>query len=158
MTCPFWLQGGKIVFPLPRFRFPFTALLAALTALSVCSCGRQSAGVHPVHGLVFVAGQPAAGAIVVFHALHNSSIDAPRPSGRVAADGSFVLSTFAPGDGAPAGEYGVAVAWYGDAPPDPVTGQRAVKLAPGYGNRAVTPLRAVVRDRATDLPAFNLPN
>ncbi len=146
------------MFSMPRFRFSPTALLAALTAMSICSCGRQSAGVHPVHGLVFVAGQPAAGAVVVFHPLHASSIDMPRPSGRVAADGSFVLTTFRPGDGAPAGEYGVAVAWYGEAPPDPVTGQRVVRLAPAYGNRAVTPLRAVVRNGATDLPAFNLPN
>jgi hypothetical protein len=57
--------------------------------------------------------QPAAGAFVVFHAQSPAVADAAaaRPFAYVQEDGSFRLTTYAEGDGAPVGEYGVTIVW-----------------------------------------------
>jgi hypothetical protein len=128
----------------------------AVLAVLFAGCGSRPR-LHPVRGQVFVAGKPAHGAIVVFHLLDSTSPDAPKPSGRVGPDGSFTLSTFAPGDGAPPGEYGVAIAWLDDASSaNPVTGELPVKLSPRYAQPATSQLRARVEERANDIPAFRL--
>src|SRR5262249_23227621 len=113
---------------------------------------------HPVRGQVFVAGKPAVGAVVVFHPVDSPAADAPKPSGRVTADGSFTLSTYVPGDGAPAGDYAVAIAWFGDgAQADPVTGERPMKLAPHYADPSTSRLSARIKDGPNAVPAFKLP-
>jgi hypothetical protein len=129
--------------------------VAVLAALLAGSCGTKLK-LHPVRGQVFVAGKPAHGAIVVFHPLDTSSPDAPKPSGRVGADGSFTLSTFSPGDGAPAGEYGVAIAWLDDAPPHPVTGEVPAKLSPRYSQPSTSRLVVRVAEGVNEVPPFKL--
>src|SRR5262249_21168952 len=65
---------------------------------------------HPVVGKVVLNGQPVAGACGVFA----STAKEPRPPRADAfteADGSFVLSTYEAGDGAPVGDYKVTVVW-----------------------------------------------
>lgn len=52
---------------------------------------------------------PAAGATVTF--VSKADPKAALPTATVAADGTFTLSTFEPGDGAPAGDYAVTVYW-----------------------------------------------
>jgi hypothetical protein len=68
--------------------------------------------VHPVKGRVTVGGQPAAGAFVLLVPVNESSQPTdPRPRAEVQADGSFMVWTYAPDDGAPAGEYVVTITW-----------------------------------------------
>jgi hypothetical protein len=70
--------------------------------------------VYPVEGKVLVGGVPAAYAHVTFHPVDGA---AHLPVGRAGPDGLFTLATFAPGDGAPAGEYVVTVVWPNDSIP-----------------------------------------
>jgi hypothetical protein len=148
-----------MIVPQPRRPHGLVARFTApLLALLFCSCGSNAVRVHPVRGQLFVAGQPAVGAVVVFHPLNPSGPAAPHPSACVGPDGSFMLTTYARKDGAPAGAYAVAVAWFGDvSQANPVTGDLPVKLSPSYGNAAVTPLRAEVKNGPNVIPAFNLP-
>jgi hypothetical protein len=93
-----------------RSRLRRFAVGSAFTVLAVtgpaCSSG---GGLHPVHGTVTVNGEPAAGAVVVFHP-EGGGMKAVPPTAVVAPDGTFTLAT---GDkpGAPAGNYVVTVTW-----------------------------------------------
>lgn len=141
-----------------RNTFVLRHILCALAALLLCSCSSR-APLHPVRGKLFVAGQPADGAVIVFHPANQASSGAhPPPAATVQADGSFTLSTFESGDGAPAGDYVVAVSWL---PPDPAlsTTQKrpTVALSEKYGDRRFTPLRAKVVAGPNELPPFQLP-
>src|SRR4029079_18674285 len=64
---------------------------------------------HPVRGQVSVNGDPAAGAVIVFHP-DGGGLQAVPPTAVVARDGTFALAT---GDkpGAAAGNYVVTVTW-----------------------------------------------
>jgi hypothetical protein len=126
--------------------------LAALT-VPLASCG-SGPKLSPVTGKVLYAGQPAEGATVVFH-LINGAADAPKPSGTVAADGSFRLTTYKLGEGAPPGEYVVAVTWF---PPNAreLANPRS-KLPERYGDPSASPLRATVREEPTELQPFLIP-
>jgi hypothetical protein len=91
---------GRLLIPL--------ALLAA-----AAGCSKKSAPqlpVHPVTGQVVVNGQPAAGAMVVFHP-KDQAAGLPTPNAVVDKQGNYTLSTYAASDGAPAGEYVVTVVW-----------------------------------------------
>src|SRR5262249_20625009 len=97
------------------------------------------------------------GAIVVLHPLEPPAPGSRPPSGRVETDGSFTLSTFVPGDGAPAGDYRVAIAWLADVSrADPVTGEVPRKLAPRYADPKTSDLRAQVKEGPNELPPFQL--
>lgn len=65
----------------------------------------------PVRGTLFVGGEPAAGAFVVFHPASSSEAKTTNPNGRVQADGTFQLTTYESQDGAPANEYVVTIFW-----------------------------------------------
>jgi hypothetical protein len=69
---------------------------------------------YPVSGTVKVQGEPASGAFVVFHPknLPSQGAEPIRPSAHVKTDGSFQLTSFDNGDGAPAGSYVVTVQWH----------------------------------------------
>jgi hypothetical protein len=126
-------------------------------ALAAVSCGGSENALYPARGQVFVRGKPAEGAIVVLHPQDDPALNAPRPSGRVGADGSYVLGTRGPGDGAPAGKYNVAIAWIADgSQPNPQTGEVPVKLAPIYADPRTSGLRADIKEGPNDIPAFRL--
>lgn len=81
------------------------ALLFSLAAVAGCGGPPKT---YLVHGMVvFPDGQPLTRGTVEFETLHqNKAITA---SGEIAKDGTFRLGTFAPNDGAIAGEHRVAV-------------------------------------------------
>jgi hypothetical protein len=60
-------------------------------------------------GTVLLHGKPAVGAYVVFHPQFEYDKDADPPNSVVAEDGTYDLSTYGKGDGAPAGAYEVAI-------------------------------------------------
>ncbi len=138
-------------------RCPMFVLLGV--ALLCASC-QQRPRLVPVRGQVLLDGQPAAGALVVFHPAHDAGPQALRPSGRVQADGSFTLRTYSPADGtttdgAPPGDYVVAINWF---PPN-VGEYRSVipdKLQGRYSDARTSGLHAQVRDEPTELPPFQL--
>jgi len=85
--------------------------MAACTAVvfaAGCS-GEKKIPTFPVTGKVLTAdGGPVDRALIVLH-LQSSNATAPKPRGTTNADGSFELSTFNTGDGAPEGRYQVSI-------------------------------------------------
>ncbi len=103
---------------LPSRRWLAITALAAL-ALSGCGDKYDHEPVYPVSGAVFVGDQPAAGAMVTFHPA--DQLDNPRARRAIATvepDGSYMMTTYFPGDGAPPGEYVVTLNWPGELPPN----------------------------------------
>jgi hypothetical protein len=76
---------------------------------------------YPVSGNIYVNGQPAAGAKIECYAVNDSNLLALRPHAIAGPDGSFKLTTYKTGDGAPAGTYALTVKW----PTPPKFGQEA---------------------------------
>lgn len=137
------------------FNVRFLGLALILSALPACSSPRPA--LYPVHGKVFFDGRPAAGALVVFHPTRPTDPNIPRPSGTVRGDGSFSLGTYAPDDGAPPGDYRVAIVWR--TAPSPAASQKGDitnRLPDRYGNPQTSQLYAEVKDRPTELEPFKL--
>lgn len=69
--------------------------------------------VYPVVGQVSYKGEPADGAVVVFQGIDEKLMgqQAPLPRAKCDTDGRFSLTSFKRGDGAPAGNYCVAIVW-----------------------------------------------
>jgi hypothetical protein len=93
---------------------------------------------HPVKGSVYLDGVPAVNATVVFYLL---GADPKKPTragdALVEPDGSFVMSTYAAGDGAPAGKYIVTVTRGKLSPSQEIPAK--------YARPATSPLRVEVK-------------
>lgn len=100
------LAQRNAVNPLPRFA-PGVLLAGVLFCLT--SCGPSGPKLYPVRGKLTFDGVAPAGATVVLEPVGGGK---ERPTGVVAADGTFTLSTYPHGDGAPAGEYKPLFTWY----------------------------------------------
>jgi hypothetical protein len=135
-------------------RPPFLLFLVVL-ATACASCSSDRVKVYPVTGKVFYQGQPAQGAVVVFHPAGNTDPNALHPQGTVAADGSFRLTTYKEHDGAPPGQYDVTVIW--TRPTQPGGRDDEVSLLPvRYQIPATSGLRAQVKPESNELAAFQL--
>jgi len=77
--------------------------------LAGCSSGKKAPVCHPVHGTVTSKGKPLAEAVVVFHRVGGDVEGNQKPMAIAKADGSFDLTTYRSGDGAPPGEYAITV-------------------------------------------------
>lgn len=80
--------------------------LVALVCAAVAGCGRGISAPRtvPTSGTVLFQGKPLAGVKVTLHSKSGMKFT---PNGVTGQDGRFVLSTGAPADGAPPGEYSV---------------------------------------------------
>lgn len=96
-------------------RLPGVGLLSVCLVLASGGCRpsqqHERLPVYPVRGQVFYQGRPAVGALVRLHPLPPTPTPPFLPRGLVGADGSFTLTTYDPGDGAPAGDYAVSLDW-----------------------------------------------
>jgi hypothetical protein len=108
----------------------------------------------PVRGKVLVDGKPVKDLIVKLHPPDES----PRtlvPNARTADDGTFSVTSYIGGDGAPRGKYKVTVEW--------LTYQQLGnqwrgpnKLLDKYGGTETTPFDVAVTDQPVDLPTYNV--
>ena len=105
---------------------------------------------HPVRGMVYLDGAAAAGATVSFHFQDPEGKKGFRFAGDgiVEGDGSFVVSSFGPFDGLPAGEYAVTVAFDGRYG---IGRDRRGQIPAAYTRAETTPLKAVVRAGKNEL-------
>lgn len=121
--------------------------------LSACSGDSKPAAdqkpTYPAQGSVLLDGKAVANAVVILHPIEERNEKLVRSYGRTAADGSFSLSTYKPGDGAPAGKYIVTI-MVADADDEnkSIPAQFAV---PTTSN-----LRAEIREGDNIVPAFRL--
>jgi hypothetical protein len=74
-----------------------------------CSSAKKGPVCHPVHGKVTAKGKPLAEAVVVLHRIGGDVEGNQKPMAVAKADGTFELTTFHSGDGAPPGEYAITV-------------------------------------------------
>ena len=137
-----WLRVRKLV--------QLFAVGVAAALLSACG-GNSAPKLYPVRGQLLWNEQPAEGAQIVFHPVEATGL---MPSGTVGKDGTFTLTTYPHGDGAPAGDYAVVVTWY---PPDARSLDNPQdKLKGRYADPTQSQLKATVKTEPNELPAFRL--
>jgi hypothetical protein len=143
----------------PAFRSPpplrrILAGFAACAGVTLAGCGTKGPELHPVKGTVLVNKKAAANATVVLHPVNPTTPDAPKPRGKVNADGSFTLTTNTEGDGAPAGDYRVTVEqWLAGARPDDPPANR---LPAKFANPTTSGLTATIAAGTTELQAIEI--
>jgi hypothetical protein len=139
-------------------------VIAGLT-LWCASCSQTSGPpkkvCYPVKGQLFVKGQPAVGALVIFHPQGNTDSNEwldGYPRARVGSDGTFEAETYGERDGAPAGDYVLLVSWSGgggsEESEETVTVDR---LGGRYSDAATSPLKVKVESGPTELAPIRLP-
>jgi len=151
-------------FPLSGRLAPRGTWLVASLAIGLLgpACGGTPTGrppLYPARGRVLFGDKPLGGALVVLVAEATPGgpgPEVPPPSATTDDDGTFVLSTYDPADGAPAGDYRVKVSTA------PVSGvdrgilekrARAVDVLKGrYMDPATTGLKASIRPGENDVP------
>jgi hypothetical protein len=126
-------------------------IVAILAIAFAAGCGESNLQqpTFPVSGTLTYEGQPVAGATIVFHPTDKSKFKwDERPQAKTDADGKFTVFTYKPGDGAPAGDYKVAVALIvvGDDGDDQVkrTKGKPASLPAKYADPAQSGLTATV--------------
>lgn len=97
--------------PLPALATVWTTVLivAGLTGCTEVDGSRLPA--HPTQGTITFEGQPIPGAFLVLHPQDEAASGNPTATAHVQSDGTFAVSTYDSGDGAPAGDYVVTVQW-----------------------------------------------
>jgi hypothetical protein len=130
------------------------SLMAAGLILQCPACGEAPPAIKDkkptfaVQGKILVDGQPLADAVVTFHPHGEAGAKVTRSYAKTDASGSFKLSTYEPGDGAPAGRYLVTV--YQD--PD----QPGASLPERYHSPATSGIVAEVKQQDNELEPFRL--
>ena len=132
--------GRRGFAPLRQF-WPSLFLLASAAAL--VGCGESWVEVFPVSGTVKVDGQAPQGAQIVLHPVTPAGPDAVAPTGSVNADGSFAITSYTTGDGAPPGEYTATIQWYKFD--EKLGGPGGNVLPPEYATPKTTPIKVSVQ-------------
>jgi hypothetical protein len=162
------MTNGKtgVRFLFGGFRSPITplGLLPVVLCLLLLGCGPGRPERAPVHGKITFQGKPVTTGRIAFYPEPGRSASSP-----IAADGSYKLTTFEPGDGALLGKHVVTItATEGTGGPMPKTIEDekrhgmpvagAVKwLVPQkYSDRSSTPLRAVEVKKGENSLDFDL--
>jgi len=126
--------------------------------LSTISCSKQGLELHPVSGEVMFNGKAPEGAVVYLNPTGGIAMLETLPTGVVTADGKFIIGTIEPGDGAPAGDYNVSIAWY---PPNLqeiliATGKAPSLLPPHLSDPKTSGLKIQVKEGSNEIPVFKL--
>lgn len=135
--------------------------LLLFAAISLSSCQAEKS-YFPVHGKVLADGKPAQGATVVFHPMDEADAKLVKPSAVVQADGSFAIQSYlmqsrVVKEGAPAGQYLVTFTWYPPNLQEHLGSEKLPdKLEGKYADPKASELKAVVEEKPTELPPFQL--
>ena len=134
-------------------------ILAALGLSAACllhaGCGKKGIDLQPVRGQVLFEGQPAEGVQVVFQPTSEmNGREKLISSGKTGADGSFTLTTYPDGEGAPVGDYIVLASWYPSNAREVENARN--KLPAKYANAAEPVLKATVKIGENQLEPFRL--
>lgn len=138
---------------------PLSVLSVVVGAFAATGCGGFSnpwETVYQTHGQVQLAGKPVPGATLVLYPTDSAVPASIRPTASTDAEGRFRLGTFSREDGAPAGEYRVAVVWHPlvNDRGGPVRGPN--KLPVKYSQPDSTPLTARIEAGENRLPVIDL--
>lgn len=126
-------------------------------ALSGCSGGKEPwETTYPVSGVVTYNGKPVANADISFFPEDQSFPDVVRPKAKSGEDGTFVISTFGGGDGAPAGNYKVTIVRHEIAVSKDTIVAKPNDLPNKYSKRDTTDLAVQVEASPNNLAPFEL--
>jgi hypothetical protein len=131
------------------------SLLTLVATLAGCGeDGDPRPEVFPVTGQLTVNGEPAAGARIVLHPASGEDFDqqGSRPFAIVNQDGSFAVTTYEEGDGAPAGDYRVGVIWIAD----PASTNSWDKLGHRFVNPERSDLKVTVKPEPNQLEPLKI--
>lgn len=142
------------------------ACFALVLAVSIAGCGSSKPETVPAGGKVaYRKSTVPAGALVVFHPVDPAveKLIGGKPFAKVKDDGTFELSTFGEGDGAPPGDYGVTIDWRPAAKGgkfalggDGGDAGGAPKLNAKYGNPSAPAFKATVKKGDPNQFAFDV--
>jgi hypothetical protein len=142
------LTDGSESFEITTMRY-----IGFTLALLAVSCSGRDYGDRPPYaasGKVMVNDQPAKGALVILY--ESPPVPGrPAPQGTVGDDGTFVLSTYDPGDGAPAGDYKVSITWRTSRKEGAMD-----RLNRAFANAETSGLVAKIEKKSNVLPPFDL--
>ena len=95
-------------------RFPHHLVFGVAAVLALAGCGKSSPWetTYKASGKVIFKGQPISGAQLIFYPKDPSAPKTIRPTATTDDAGTFTISTHHKEDGAPAGDYRVAVVWH----------------------------------------------
>lgn len=132
-------------------------LVVLSSALLGCGCGHQpKIPLQKTTGELTINGVVPVGAIIGLHPVAGDfDKQGSRPAARVLENGSFVVSTYATGDGAPLGEYKASIIWP-QFPGRDDPGEDRMKGK--YSNPQSTPITVNVRIGEATLEPINLEN
>jgi hypothetical protein len=143
------------------------AVVVGGLSVMALGCGDHLATV-PVTGSVRVDGKPVAGVQVVLHPVDadDERLTKLRPTGRTAADGTFVIGTYEMSDGAPVAEYRITAEWFSGGPEtttsetaDPEANSAATqtdRLGGRFANPETSAFKASVGRPSSEIPALDL--
>lgn len=141
-----------------RLSRKLSILTASLVMLSAIGCGETSTDipVHPARGTATYRNKPLAGAIVSLHPKGEVAAADARPSATVQPDGTFELTTFRSGDGAPEGEYVATLHWF-----RPVNQNGEVRPGPNvlpkkYASAVSSDIQVRIEAGSNELPPIQL--
>ncbi len=139
-------------------RLALTALgIAALVLVYFWLPGRETedfATLQPARGTVLYEGRPLPTAAILLHPVGGKR-DVPRPQALSRDDGTFVLTTYRPDDGAPPGDYQVTVVYYEKQDPSDESKPRNL-LPPRYARPETSGLAVRIGEGENQLPPLRL--
>jgi predicted small lipoprotein YifL len=133
-------------------------LTAAALLVGLAGCRDAPPATYPVTGRLTIRGQPVAGADLWFFESDGRAPGMARPYATTDADGRFRLSTYGMNDGAPAGEYRVAVSWKGPLrgiPPDQRDAMPEL-LPPRFSDASTSGIRVQIEPEENTLAPIDL--
>jgi hypothetical protein len=125
--------------------------------VALAGCGGETRiPVVPVSGTIKFQGQAPAGAQVVLHPVTKSNDKSIAPAGTVKDDGTFQISAYDAGDGAPPGEYVATVQWFKIVAEEGGSGRGPNVLPAKYANPETSPVKVTVRPEPTQLEPIDI--
>jgi hypothetical protein len=141
-----------------RRSFSVIILFASLCVLGCGSDGKLK--VYPVSGVVKYNGNPLKGVDIAFHPKDAKNNSGFPPNGKTDADGKFTLSTYLPNDGAPAGDYDVAIAFSVEVAGDDDGSDQTRKIISQvpviYHKKETTPFKVTIEPKDNVLQPFEM--
>src|SRR5262245_7963022 len=138
------------------FRAGGLLAVGALVVLASGCAGNKGPRLYPVKGVVRINGEPARDVNIVFTPVTLPADGATplSPAAVTGDDGSFLLMSFKPGDGAPAGDYKVTVIY----PMNRFNKHQSGidRLRGKFADPKTSGLTAKVEPTSNDLPPFDL--
>jgi hypothetical protein len=154
------VQVSEALHPVPEWMMiRFLVLIAAvggLVLMTGCSNGKLKC--YPVTGQVLYNGEPLKGVDVAFHPVDPKNDTGYPPHATTDENGNFKLMTYFDGDGAPAGEWKVAVAFAVVAADDGADQSKKLvfQVPVEYQKKDTTPLNVSIKPETNTLEPFKL--